>query len=161
MTVAEFAPYSWHDDVIHGWHIEVGQESDWHSEVIFDIDHIVEWMCSTDGRHQFRVAPATLAFHDAGDLCISIDCGDTAGQVALYDLTIDHISRVAIENQKICLDRPFYRWRIELNSPRGGFISFAGSGFTQSLRAEPRLSPIVRLSPTFRPPSKGQNRALG
>ena len=36
---------------------------------------------------------------------------------------------------RVCFDRPYYRWRIELNWPKDGHISFAASGFSQVLRA--------------------------
>jgi len=158
MPSTEFNPYAWHDDVIHALVTHL-QQRIWLSEVLFDIDHIVEWVRSVEGKVQFKVAPATLKFHDAGDLCISIDCGDSGGRTALHDLVIDHISRSAIDNQDVRLDRPFYRWRIELNWPKGGFISFASSGFTQTLRAEPQLTDAIRLDTKVRPPIGDQNRA--
>jgi hypothetical protein len=150
VTSAEFTPYAWHDNIIHAVRTRIShpEEGDWLSELIFDIDHIVEWPCSAAG--QFKVAPATLTFHDAGDLSISIDSGKTDGQVALYEWSIDHIARAAIADQKVCLDRPFFRWRIELNWPEGGHIGFAASGFTQTLRSEPVLSPTVRLAAAHR-----------
>lgn len=140
MTDAEFAPYAWHDDVIHALRMQISRPEggDWLSELILDIDHIVEWPCSGD--NQFKIAPATLTFHDVGDLSISIDGGDTGGQVALCEWSIDHIARDVIRDQKVCLDRQYYRWRIELNWPKGGRISFASSGFTQTLRPEAAIA---------------------
>ena len=44
---------------------------------VLDIDHIVA--CTCGGEATFEVAPATLAFHHAGDLRLDIDCGDTDG----------------------------------------------------------------------------------
>jgi hypothetical protein len=150
VTSAEFAPYAWHDNIIHALRIRIShpEEGDWLSELILDIDHIVEWPCSAD--RPFKVAPATLTFHDAGDLSVSIDSGKTDGRVALHEWSIDHIAREAISEQQVALDRPFYRWRIELNWPKGGHIGFAGSGFTQALRSDPVLSPTVRLATAHR-----------
>ena len=65
----------------------------------------------------------------------------TGGQVTLHEFSIDRISREPGRNQKVCLDRPYYRWRIDLNWPKGGVIAFAASVFTLALRAEPALLP--------------------
>jgi hypothetical protein len=150
VTSTEFAPYAWHDNVIHALRMRIShpEEGDWRSDLILDIDHIVAWPCS--GERAFKVAPATLTFHDAGDLCISVDSGNSDGQVALYEWSIDHIAREIVPAQKVCLDRPFYRWRIELNWPKNGHISFAASGCTQTLRADPILSETIRLATALR-----------
>lgn len=155
VTSMDFAPYLWHDNLIRSLRLDIGDHElgDWHSDLVLDIDHLVGWGSTTIGKGQFRVAPATLAFHDAGDLRISIDCGDSGGQVALHDLSIDQITRELVKERKVCLHRPFYCWRIELNWPKGGLISFAASGFTQVLRAEPVLSETVRLPAKYRTPS--------
>lgn len=149
----EFAPLLWHDNVVHGLHFEIGDPDagDWRSELVLDIDHVVAWTCGLPGEPaRFEVAPATLTFHHAGDLRIEIDCGDTGGQVALHELSIDRITRERIKDQKVCLDRPHYRWRVELNWPAGGLIGFAASGFTQVLRAEPVPSATTRLPAAHR-----------
>ena len=103
MTSTEFAPYLWHDNVVHAFRLDLAHPelNHWRSELVLDIDHIVNWRCSADGSAQFLVTPATLTFHDAADLCISLDCGDTGGQVALHDLSIDHIGRTPIEDQSM------------------------------------------------------------
>jgi hypothetical protein len=66
--------------------------------------------------------------------------------VALSPLSIASIAREPIKDQKVCLDRPYWRWRIALNDPQGGEIAFGASDFTQTLRAEPKLSSEQRLS---------------
>jgi hypothetical protein len=71
---------------------------------------------------------------------------DRGHQVSLRPASIAGIARAPIEDQKICLDRPYYRWRIALNDPQAGEIAFGASGFTQTLRAEPKLSGEQRLS---------------
>lgn len=154
---AEFVPHLWHDNPIHGLRLVMGDPDagDWRSELVLDIDHIVAWTCNASGGGEFQVAPATLTFHDAGDLCIAVDCGDTGGQVALHELSIDRITREPVPHQQVCLDRPYYRWRIELNWPRDGFIRFAASGFTQVLRADPVASDTTRLPGSRRAPPAG------
>ena len=64
--------------------------------------------------------------------------------------SIDAITRQRIKDQKICLDRPYYRWRIAFNLPPGGEIGFGASGFSMELRADPVLTDEQRLSPADR-----------
>ena len=144
----EFAPHSWHDNSLYAIRLQIGdpERGDWRSDLVLDIDHIVEWVCGTDRRPRFRVAAATLAFHHVTDLQVAVDCGDTGGQVALHALSIDRVVRQRIADQKVCFDRPYYRWRIEFNWPKRGTIVFAASGFTQTLRAEPVLQDEQWLS---------------
>jgi hypothetical protein len=152
MELEPFSPYAWHDNIVHGMHVALGdhEAGDWRSDLVFDIDHIVNWSCAAEARPIFEVAPATLTFHDAGDLRLSIDCGNTGGQVALHAWSIDCITRERVTDQKVCLDRPYFRWRIELNWPKGGAIEFAASGFTQALRASPVSSEVVQLPAKLR-----------
>jgi hypothetical protein len=117
---------------------------------VLDVDHIIAWLCGADGQVRFRVAPATLTFHEVTDLKIAIDCGDSGGQIGLHALSIDAIAREPLQDQKICLDRLYYRWRIALNLPQGGAITFGASGFTQVLRAEPVVQDQQQLSPAER-----------
>jgi hypothetical protein len=148
----DFDNLSWHDNALYGIRFEVGDFShgDWHSDLVLDIDHIVEWICGVGGGAQFRVAPATLTFHDVTDLRIAIACEDSHCQRAMSELSIDRITRELVQNQKICLDRPHCYWRIALNLPQGGKIGFGASGFTQVLRAEPVLLQEQKLSSSDR-----------
>ena len=149
---ADFARLSWHDDTVYGLRFEVGDiaRGDWRSELMLDLDHIVEWLCGSDRSVRFRVAPATLIFHDVTDLRIALDWGDSGHRTALGEPQIDAITRTQVLDQKICLDRPYYRWRIALNWPRGGEVGFGASGFTQTLRAAPVLLDQQRLPPEGR-----------
>lgn len=152
VTEADFERLSWHDDTIYGLRFDIGdpERDDWHSDLVLDLDHIVEWLCDEAGGARFRVAPATLSFHDVTDLKIAIDWGDSGGQTALHEVSVDALTRERVEDQKICLDRPYYRWRIALNWPQGGEIAFGASGFTQSLRAEQLLRDQQKPSPKDR-----------
>jgi hypothetical protein len=148
----DFDDLTWHDNALYGVRLDVGDcaRGDWHADLLLDIDHIVEWLCGVDRCIRFRVAPATLSFHDVTDLRIAIDCGDSGGQIALHALSIHAITRERIRDQKISLDRPYYRWRIALNWPQGGMLTFGASGFAQTLRAEPVLLDQQQLSPADR-----------
>ena len=152
LTHADFARLSWHDDTLYGLRIAVGDvaQGDWRSELVLDLDHIVEWVCGAAGGVRFRVAPATLVFHDATDLEIALDWGDSGHRTALSEPQIDRITRAPVKDQQICLDRPYYRWQIAFNWPHGGHIACGASGFTQTLRAAPTLLDEQRLPPAAR-----------
>ena len=134
--------WRWHDNVIYGVRFDLGEpgKQDWRSNLVFDIDFIAEWLREPSGEYLFRVAPATLTFHDVGDLSILIDQGNSEGRNAMTECTIDSVTRKR-------LDRTFdfWHWIIKLNMPAGGRIEFCASGFSQTLREAPRLVGEQRL----------------
>ena len=154
-TESDFDQLSWHDCHIWGLELRPGDpdEGDWTSDLVLDIDFIVEWLCGVDGGAQFRVAPATLVFHGVTDPSINIDWGDSGFRTALHAVSIDRIERERVQEQKVYLDRPYYSWRILLNWPKSGAITFGAVGFTQTLRTEAVLTDQQSLSP-------GQRRRL-
>ena len=143
---SDFSPFLWHDNALHGLRLELGEpdRGDWTSNLVLDIDHIVEWLCEPGTTPMLRVAPALLTFFNAGDLHIGIDCGDSQGQVALHELSIDRIERQPIPG------RALYRWRVQFNWPAGGFIHFAASDYRLTLRGAAHLSQSSRLAPALR-----------
>lgn len=147
-TESDFDRLSWHDCHIWGFDLCAGdaEEGDWTSDLVLDIDFIVEWLCGVSGGAQFRVAPATLVFYGITDLRIAIDWGDSGFRTALHPVSIDRIEREAVEDRKIYLDRPYYSWRILLNWPQGGAITFGAVGFTQTLRREAIVKDQQKLS---------------
>lgn len=151
-TEADFDRLSWHDCHIWGIELRAGSpdEEDWTSDLALDIDFVVEWICRAGGGGQFRVAPATLVFHGITDLKIDIDWGRSGFQSALHPASINKVDRELIGNQKVYLDRPYYRWSIRLNWPESGEISFGAVGFRQTHRAEPTLTERQHLSLTER-----------
>lgn len=149
-TETDFDRLSWHDNPVYGFFVD-NDVTVWKSDLIFDVDFIVEWLCAIGRTAQFQIAPATLTFHHVTDLKMSIDWGDSGMQVAVGEMVLDHIVRQRVEKQRICLDRPYYRWTLRLNSPRpGGEISFGASGFTQVLRQQPVLCDEQKLAPAVR-----------
>ena len=86
------------------------------------------------------MAPATLSFENGTDLSIQLPDRGHGSQISLSPLSIDRIERERVTDQRICLDRPYWRWAIRFNDPRGGMICFGASGFLQTLRAEPVLT---------------------
>ncbi len=145
--VSDFDGLSWHDDTLYGLRFDVGDsfQGDWHADLVLDIDHIVEWVRGEAGKVQFRVAPANLIFHGVTDLKIAIDWGDSGDRTALHGVSIDGIARQPVPDQEGYPAREHYRWRIALNWPKDGAISFGAQGFTQTLRAEPVLLAEQRL----------------
>jgi hypothetical protein len=103
-------------------------------------------MCGVDGGGQFRVTPATLVFHGVTDPKIDIDWSRSGFQAALHPVSIEQLERERMQNQKVYLDCPYYNWKICLNWPDGGLITFGAVGFTQTLRAEPILTENQYLS---------------
>jgi len=140
-TEADFDRLTWHDCHIWGLDLHVGDpdEGDWTADLVFNIDFIVEWICGGKGPAQFRVAPAKLTFHGVTDPKVMIDWGDSGFQVVAHEMAIGGIEREQVLEQKVHLDRPYFRWRIRLSWPKGGEIAFGAVGFTQSLLAEPVL----------------------
>jgi hypothetical protein len=137
-TERDFHELTWHDCHIWGFEIRAGdpEAHDWTSELVFDIDYIVSWSCAI-GEAEFQVAPAALTFHGVTAPRIRIESEDDDSRVAVGPPSIDRIEREPVPDQKVFLDRPYYRWRIRLNSPRAGAISFGAWGFTQLLLSDP------------------------
>lgn len=147
-NVEDFENLSWHDCHIWGLDFRSGDpgEDDWTSDLALDIDFIVEWICGVGGGGQFRVAPANLVFHGVTDPRIMIEWASQGFQSAIHPLSIDRIERERVQDQKVFLDRPYFRWTIRLNWPQGGEIQFGAVGFSQDLRAEPVLSENQHLT---------------
>jgi len=147
-TEADFESLSWHD--CHLWRIDLvtgeTDQDDWTSELVLGLDFIVEWLCAVGGETRFKVAPATLVFHGVTDPRIVIDWGDTGLQSAIHLASIDRIERMPARDQKVYLDRPYYRWRVAMNWPAGGEIAFGAVAFTQTLLAEPMVCDDQHLS---------------
>ncbi|HEV8678118.1 MAG TPA: hypothetical protein VGQ90_01990 [Stellaceae bacterium] len=143
--------YSWHDDLIYGLHLRSPDpdRNIWRSELVLDIDHIVEWVPKPEGCVAFLMAPAILVFHDVGDLKIAIDfTADDGYQRNLNELAIDRIEREPMPTART----ESYRWRIKLNLPARGEISFIASRFTLTLAAPPQLTDEQRFPAGHRPP---------
>jgi len=162
-TDADFDGLSLHDDTIHGLRLDTSdpERGLWRADLVLDIDHIVEWVCGTDRQIRFRVAPATLAFHDVTDLVLALDWGDSGHQDTLTAMMIHVLAREVVADPKIRPDRPYYRWSIALNAPKDGRIAFGASGFTLTLRAPPILSDKQQLSPLDREADTAGRSALG
>jgi len=142
-TEANFDELSWHDCSIWGMALQNGggEPAFEPADLAFDIDFIVEWVCVVGAPARFRVAPATLVFHNVTDLRIEV--GTTHGgdyRMAVSPLPIIRINRQPIERPGGYPGPPSFAWTLELGTPTPGEIHFGASGFTQELRAEPVLT---------------------
>jgi hypothetical protein len=127
-TTTDFETLSWHDCQFYGLRLDPRREHGT-AELEFDIDFIVEWLCRTDRTAEFRVAPATLIFHDVFRLQVELDYASpvTAG---MSPFAIAGIEREAFSTP---WGHSSFRWRLPVNWP-SGVITFESSGFTQVLR---------------------------
>lgn len=133
--------FSWHDSLIHAIRFRTPEPASgiWHSDLVLDIDYIVEWLCGPADSGRFRVAPATLVFHDVTDLRLTIDFGDSGFGQAINLPSIAAIWKEPAVAKNAIEPIEYYRWRIELNLPKDGEIVFGASGYEQQFRAEPKL----------------------
>jgi len=144
---SHFDELSWHDNHVHGFWIRAGQHGA--GELILDLDFIVEWLRPGDGALRFRVAPATLTFHDVYDLVVNLDYPSV--QAGIEPFSIKDIER---EPYVFPGGASGFRWRIPVNWPAGS-ITFVGRRFTQVLRSEPVETETQHLPASQRVPISG------
>ena len=142
----DFETIHWHDNAIHGIRIVEG-EDDSGGELILDIDFILEWLPAENNAFKFNLAPADLAFHDGSDLVICVDYASATASV--QPMMIHEIHREVVRYPN---GYSSYAWKIEINWPPKGFISFRSKGFTQVLRMQPFIFGAQYLSPSQRKP---------
>jgi hypothetical protein len=128
-TSSDFEILSWHDCRVYGFRLEERDHGT--AEVQFDIDFIVEWLGHDDGSFDFRVAPATLTFHDVFGLRFELDYATVGAGMTPFSLA--GIEREEIQHHGRQIS---YRWRLPINWPEG-MVMFESSGFTQVLRRAP------------------------
>lgn len=128
------------------WSVGDPDEGDWTSELTLDVDYLAEWICVGSDPCRFRVAPAQVVFSGVTDLKVHLAWGTTGFQVSVSDAVIWSVDKRAVAEQKIFLDRPYYAWRIELQSPEGGEISFGATTCSVRLLSQPILKDQPRLS---------------
>ena len=147
-TETDFDRLSWHDCHIWGMEFQTGDpnEDDWTSDVVFNLDYIVEWLCGVDRSARFRVAPARLTFHGVTDLRVAVDWGRSGFQVVPGQVFVNRIAREVVADQKVWLDRPYYHWTVEFHAPTKGSVDFGAVGFTQTLLGEPVMSERQHLA---------------
>jgi hypothetical protein len=117
-----------HDNHIYGFTIEEGEYGA--GRIIFEIDHIAEWIELDDGKIGFKVAPATLTFLDVTNLDVRISYRESTA--AMQPMSIHGITSTVEESKVGCIDK---QWVIELNWPVGEFC-FSSSGYKLKLLSD-------------------------
>lgn len=155
-TDADFAQMSWHDSMLHGFHTDhIDHDYDnYRYDFVFDLDYLTRWVlpatphvptafptsggiaavsewahCEVEhvnSRITFWVAPATLAFHNAHTITMSI--GSSAGDIEVRDLerTESRLTPNGVMTE--------YLWMLYLQQ---GIISLWATSFTQYFRRWP------------------------
>jgi len=126
---------AFHDDSIYGIRLTSPEpdRDDWRSEIVLDIDHIIEGFRSKDGQVRFRLVQANLCFANVSDLHVSFAMPD----FSIVPLPIDRIVRSddpVVERRENYRE---FRWSIHLNDGAGGSLTFRSSGFRQEQVSEP------------------------
>ena len=98
------------------------------SELVFDVDYMMGAL--PDGR--YRHAPATWTFHGITDLNMTFSSSDSGFQDAPSGFLIEDFTRELVRDQKVCLDRLYYSWALDLTAPpsQSARITWGSYGFT-------------------------------
>lgn len=118
---------SFHDDSIYGLRLVSAEpeRDDWRSELVLDIDHILEWQKQDDGRFRFVVVQADLCFENVSDLKVSFACpGFSLNPLPI--LAIERSDKLS-KNPNSALED--YEWTIRLADRADGRLTFRASGF--------------------------------
>lgn len=146
-TEADFEHLSWRDCHVWGLAFRTTHANDPASELVFDLDFILEWICGADGKvSRYRVAPVTLVFQEVTDLRIGLDWGTSGFPVSVNPPMIEGISREWVPDRVVYPARRYYRWQIRFAWPPGAEIVFKSVGFIQTPRAEPVVSEAQYLA---------------
>jgi hypothetical protein len=128
-TQADFEAMCWHDCTIHG--LRFDQDGEYQSDLVLDLDYIIEWLETPGGSYQFRVAPARLRFQNVDSLQM---------RVALKFKQAAEISQIV---------RTSSHWLIRLHGypgQEGSVIEFDATGYVQELLRPPIVVPRQSLT---------------
>ena len=146
-TEADFERLCWHDCHVHGFFLV--ERPYGCADIILDLDFISAWEESEDRSLHFRVAAATLVFHDVFGLVLSLDYRTPGAGMVPFSIEGIYRESIAADAQS-----PRFRYTMPINWPDGS-ITFEGYRFTQTLRAEPVTTSRRLLEPHQRPPLFG------
>lgn len=146
-TEADFEHLSWHDCYLWGVAFRSAQGSGLASELVLDLDFILESIRDADGKaSRFRVAPANLVFQEVTDLRVGLDWGTSGFPVSPNPPTIERITRECVPDRVVYPARRYYLWQVGFAWPPGAEIVFKSVGFIQTFRAEPVVSDTRHLA---------------
>jgi hypothetical protein len=124
-AVDEWVAGEFHDNRIHGFQLV---SDDLRSEILFDIDHILQWPDCVDGSEEiFEVAKATLRFNTVTDTNISIRTGCGKYATTPGEIFIERIERTSVTTPIRVAE--YYLWKIRTNHD-GVVIEFGAAGFS-------------------------------
>ncbi len=129
---------SWHDNSIHGLRLTDFKPEDGTATLTLEIDHIVEWI-ETDGKFNFRIAPALLRFYGVFGLKLALDY--SIGPFGISAFQIDGIERSPVSNQH----GNATLFQIDINNPPGGKLSFEADDWELTFLGPPTLSESLIL----------------
>lgn len=143
-----FKDMSWHDCTIHS--MAQDQDGEYQSDLVLDLDYIVEWIKTDDSTFQFHVAPALLRFQNVDKLNI---------QLMLHfkqEIVIHSIDCAPKE------DKGFqnHHWTIKIQSYSNeniNRIEFDAIGFVQELTTPPIIIESQSLTRQQREEMKNRN----
>lgn len=131
-TDSDFDEISWHDCMIRS--ITLDQDGEWQSDLVLDLDFILEWISDDSPMFRFRIAPAQLRFTDVGNLRFDIHLGFkepmTVYSVTRTDLPPAGKGEGAREAHYV-IDIEY------IPRPHDNRIEFDATGFTQHLTGVP------------------------
>jgi len=144
-TEADFDGMSWHDCQVNS--IAFDQDGEWQSDLVFDLDFIVEWLCGKDKRCRFRIAPAVLRFTDVDNLRLDISL-KFKQPLEIYSIERTDLQTTGYKN---------YHWVIKVQNYPGSkdnVIEFDATGLTQELIGGAIETEAQNLTGTERKESK-------
>jgi hypothetical protein len=132
-TEADFEQMGWHDCAVHALAFRPER-----FELRLDLDYILRWIAPTEpgGPFTFRLAPATLVFHNVSEA--TVDLQPWTGALP----TLDALTRA---DPQPTPNGRLVTWSWELDGHEGA-IRLRATGYTQALRAAPRVAPEQRLT---------------
>lgn len=137
-TDADFESLTWHDCTIHSMGLE--QDGEYQSDLLLDLDFLLDWLLTSAGKFQFRIAPALLRFQNVDRLAIHTLLSFK------QPMQIQEITRSRREDPGYAN----YHWTIELQGYPGreNRIEFDATGFSQELTAKPAVTnrQVLRLA---------------
>lgn len=125
----QYPDFDVHDNIVHG--IRMISEN-FTSELVVDIDHILEWPeCREGGK--FKVCVACLKFHDVTDLTVRIEWGDSGYTVAVSDMMINEV--VFDKTESTLRFESYYSVTVRM-SDGNSFFHFGSSGVSLEILSD-------------------------
>jgi hypothetical protein len=131
-TEADFEWMGWHDCAVHA--IAFRPER---FELLLDLDYILEWVePAGGGSYTFRVAPATLVFHDVSDVRIDL---------SPWPAILPSLAAITRADPQPTPNGRHVKWAWSMEGHEGA-IRLRATGYTQVLRTAPRETSAQSLT---------------